>query len=338
VTADTDIIEAEVREIPAERAVVPQQPGQALVAATDDPSGMVAVASRLATVLKSIVEQQKLYATISGKKYPQVEAWMTIGRLDNVVAREPTPPIRHDDGSYEAFAELVRLSDGMVVGSSSALCGTPDDKPWGSRSEPARRSMAQTRATSRAFRQQYSWIMALAGYEATPAEEMPHDPPRTAQEPPAWRPSAQVDDGYAGTAEIGRDPQGNVKQSSDFELRQTTKGWLLGFRLSMGPRKGMGVEVHGPLAEALAENRSTFLDQPVTCYGQIATRSFDKAKPDGSTAKIKYDVLTLERIVAPDLTLSDEALATAAADASSPGPTAETPAPDLDAELDRLGL
>ena len=33
--------------------------------------------------------------------------------------------------------------------------------------------MAITRATGKAFRLNYSWIMALAGYEPTPAEEMP---------------------------------------------------------------------------------------------------------------------------------------------------------------------
>lgn len=304
-----EIVEGEVREIPPERAVVEQQPGQAIVASSADPSGMVAVASKLATVLRDIVERQRLYAVISSKKYPQVEAWMTIGRLDNVVAREPLPPVRNEDGSYEAFAELIRLSDGMVVGSSSALCGTADDRPWNGRSEPARRSMAQTRATSRAFRQQYSWIMALAGYEATPAEEMPHEAPRTAQEP------RQVDDGYEGTAEIGRDPQGNPKPSSDFELRQTPDGHALGFRLSMGQRKGLGVTATGPLAEQIAAHRAQILDQRVTCYGTVVARSFDKAQPDGSTKTIAYQTLTLSRIVAGDLDLPDEA----APGSSSPG-------------------
>src|SRR6185369_17252147 len=74
-----------------------------------------------------------------------------------------------------ATVELIRLSDGMVIGRGSALCGSKGDRPWDSRPEPARRSMAVTRATSRAFRQQYSWIMALAGYEPTPADEMPPD-------------------------------------------------------------------------------------------------------------------------------------------------------------------
>ena len=34
-------------------------------------------------------------------------------------------------------------------------------------------SMAQTRALGKAYRMALGWIMKMAGYEATPAEEMP---------------------------------------------------------------------------------------------------------------------------------------------------------------------
>lgn len=39
--------------------------------------------------------------------------------------------------------------------------------------DAARRSMAQTRAGSRALAQRFRWVVALAGYKGTPAEEMP---------------------------------------------------------------------------------------------------------------------------------------------------------------------
>ena len=73
--------------------------------------------------------------------------------------------------------ELVRISDGMVIGKASALVGM-DEKDrngqltWGNRNEYARKSMAITRATGKAYRLGFSWIMTLAGYEATPAEEI----------------------------------------------------------------------------------------------------------------------------------------------------------------------
>jgi hypothetical protein len=143
------------------------------LARAEDPEALIAMATKWADALKRVMENQKLYAVIRGKKYPQVEAWMTIGRMDNVVAAESRPPIRHEDGSYEAFVELLRLNDMAVIGRASALCGTVDDPPWHDRSEPARRSMAATRAVSRGFRMHYSWVMAMAGFEPTPADEMP---------------------------------------------------------------------------------------------------------------------------------------------------------------------
>lgn len=280
-----DVTPAEIRSV----AVI-QQPGQAIVNDAGSPLRMVGIATALADALKDIVDNRGLFAVIQGKKYPTVEAWMTIARLDNVVAREARPPERHEDGSYEAFSELIRLSDGMVIGAGSALCGTPDDKPWASRPEPARRSMAVTRATSRAFRQQYSWIMALAGYEPTPAEEMPQDGPRTAPEPRNVTPSPTGPQGRQGTAEIGKPP-------SDFELRETKDGNALSFRLAADGRS-IKVVAFDPIASALAVIKGQVIGQPVTCFGTVKAESFDK---DGRT--ITYDVLTLERIVTADYTL-----------------------------------
>jgi hypothetical protein len=70
------------------------------------------------------------------------------------------------------------MSDQAVISRASAECGSSDEldkygKPvWSNRPRYARRSMAQTRATGKACRLAFSWIMSLAGYEVTPAEEM----------------------------------------------------------------------------------------------------------------------------------------------------------------------
>lgn len=284
----TEIIEGEAVEVEPTRALVVQQPGQAIVseASATGPKDMIERATVLAGALRDIVERQNLFTVISGKKYPQVEAWMTIARMDNVVAREAQRPIRNDDGSYEAFVELIRLSDGMVIGAGSALCGTQDDRPWNNRSEPARRSMAVTRATSRAFRQQYSWIMALAGYEATPADEMPDSRGETHQ-PNSRAPIQPVDDG-------GLIGQVYTQGTQDFELRQGPDGMVLPFRVRQG-RGGIIVAAHGALAEALASIRDTVIGQTVTVWGAINPESFNK---DGK--KITYSVMTLERIKTPD--------------------------------------
>lgn len=182
----TEVIEGESREL---AALAPAAPARLSAV---DPGAMIEVASKWATALKRVVEAQKLYAIIQGKKYPQVEAWTIVGRMDNTAAQEESVT-RQEDGSYVATAILVRLSDGAIVGRASALCGAPDDRPWNSRPEYNRRSMAVTRAISRAFRAQYSWIMALAGYEPTPAEEMPlRQDPAAPRQAPAGRAAANV--------------------------------------------------------------------------------------------------------------------------------------------------
>lgn len=295
----TEIIEGDAVEITD--VVVHQQPGQSLVAQADDPAAMVAVASRLASALKDIVDRQKLYAVISGKKYPQVEAWMTIARLDNVVAREPQPPIRHDDGSYEAFAELVRLSDGMVIGASSALCGTPDDKPWGGRAEPARRSMAQTRATSRAFRQQYAWIMALAGYEPTPAEEMPADLQGRDSSSTPVAPAA-VPSGGGGTLWHG--PVSKGQPPVDGALRQTAEGPAFGFVVTDQNGKRVQVLALGPMADALNLACTDGLPTEATIDGDLVMVPWEKKQPDGTMKTMPpYRRVIVSRVETPDFTI-----------------------------------
>jgi hypothetical protein len=222
-----EVIEGEVREVrETALAVLPQQPMG--LARSVEPEEIVVLATRMANALSRIVEGQKLYATINGKRYPTVEAWMTVGRFDNVVVQEESVT-RRDDGSYEAFVRLVRLTDMETVGRASAVCGMSDDKPWSSRAEYARRSMAVTRASSRAFREQYSWIMALAGYEPTPAEEMPRDEAEGRGQHPAQRqPAREVHHpprDYTGTVEV---------EDGDFEPRQYAQGWAVLFHLNDG--------------------------------------------------------------------------------------------------------
>lgn len=135
------------------------------------PKEMVVFATEVANVLKDVIEKQKLFTVISGRKYVRVEGWATLGTIIGILPVEDQV-IEHPDGSFEATVKLVRQSDGGMVGRGSALCGS-DERTWGSRDRFARRSMAITRATGKAYRLGLSWIMSLAGYEPTPAEEMP---------------------------------------------------------------------------------------------------------------------------------------------------------------------
>lgn len=135
------------------------------------PHDVIIQATAIAKELAEIVKKNNLSTNIKGKNFVRVEGWSTMGAMLGVLPREVSDLTRRfDDGSYEAVVELIRISDGAVIGRGSALVGM--DEIWRNRAEYARRSMAVTRATGKAYRLGFSWIMALAGYEPTPAEEM----------------------------------------------------------------------------------------------------------------------------------------------------------------------
>jgi len=134
------------------------------------PSELIASATAIAKELSNIVNDRKLYTNISGKKYVRVEGWSTMGAMLGVLPREKSI-VEHDNGDFEATVELIRASDGCIIGQGSAIVGS-DEQSWSTRPRYARRSMALTRATGKAFRLGFSWIMSLAGYEVTPAEEI----------------------------------------------------------------------------------------------------------------------------------------------------------------------
>jgi hypothetical protein len=275
------------------------------------PEALVSLATRMANALADIVEKRKLYAVISGRKYPQVEAWMTVARMDGVVAQEAAGGVvRREDGGYEATVEAVRLSDGAIIGRASALCGTPDDKPWGTRPEFQRRSMAVTRATGRVFRQQYSWVMALAGYEPTPAEEMGEDaraprstPQRAADAPPEgpkvpWSVGERTFEGHV-TVSAGPPADGRLRQTPDgaalvFAFEYTEEGQK---------RRIAQVVARGALADDIHDacegDLRALLGKPTTITGTLWMVPWDK---DGKPMPV-FGRLELRELVAPDWTL-----------------------------------
>jgi hypothetical protein len=138
---------------------------------TDDPVEVITRASRAAEALKGVIRQQGLVSNIQGREHVRVEGWTTLGSMLGVVPvvawTRPTA-----DG-WEARVE-ARTLDGRIVGAAEAMC-SKSERTWSKRDDYALRSMAQTRATSKALRGPLGFVVTLAGYEATPAEEMPAD-------------------------------------------------------------------------------------------------------------------------------------------------------------------
>jgi hypothetical protein len=127
----------------------------------------------MAEVLKQHVVQQKLYTNIVGKNYAHVEGWQFAGGLMGLFPRIVAVENLSNDKEtkWKADVEIVNIKDGSVVSRGFAVCSSKETKKKAF-DEYAILSMAQTRAIGKAYRNIIGWVMKLAGYEATPSEEM----------------------------------------------------------------------------------------------------------------------------------------------------------------------
>lgn len=138
---------------------------------TDDPEEVIRRATQAADALKKVIEQRGMVQNIKGREHVLVSGWQTLGSMLGVVPVVTwTRPL---DNGWEARVE-ARTLDGRTVGAAEAMC-TRDETTWKKRDDFALRSMAQTRATSKALRGPLGFVVTLAGYSDTPAEEMPPD-------------------------------------------------------------------------------------------------------------------------------------------------------------------
>ena len=165
---ELETIEAEVTE-EVGAALELAAPAPVNLFRTEDPSEVIRRATAMAEVLKKVLVEQKLISRIRDREHVRVEGWTLLGTMLGVFPvctwTKQTP-----DG-WEARVEARTLS-GAVVGAAEAEC-LRSESTWKSRDDYALRSMAQTRATSKALRQPLGFVVTLAGFDATPAEEMP---------------------------------------------------------------------------------------------------------------------------------------------------------------------
>ena len=164
--------------------LVHQDTGEVLAAALilqQAPAETLADAQRAATALQDVIRRKAKPVIFNGEQYLEFEDWQTVGRFYGVTARvDVVDPITvgHVAG-FRASAVAVQ-ADGRVLSSAIAYC-TDDEATWRGKPLFQRASMAQTRACAKALRQVLAWVVVLAGYRATPAEEL--EPQRRADPP-----------------------------------------------------------------------------------------------------------------------------------------------------------
>ena len=149
-------------------------------------SAKVGVATNVANTLAPLVREQGL--TVKGlnrsnkeAEYVTVEGWEVLGTFLGIVpVTTIIEDMTNDKGrviGYKARATLYQNpiieNDEIVGGTVIARAEAQADKSGFQKDLFAIASMAQTRALGKAYRMGLSWIMKMAGFEGTFAEDMP---------------------------------------------------------------------------------------------------------------------------------------------------------------------
>lgn len=166
------------------------------VAVYRDPELVLAEARRAAVALQNVLKQKKDPVIFNKEQYLEFEDWQTVAKFYGVSAKVVSTSFVDFGGvqGFEARAVAVVNSTGVEVSAAESMC-LNDEERWRSRpvyewqdgpngkrvrikvgDEPVPlfqlRSMAQTRACAKALRSVFAWVVVLAGYKPTVAEEM----------------------------------------------------------------------------------------------------------------------------------------------------------------------
>lgn len=167
----------------------------AQLATMRDPNIILDDARKCAVALQTVITGKRKPVVFNGEQYLELEDWQTVGNFYQCAARTVSTTFVQfgDVQGFEATCEVVHIPTGSVVSRADAMC-LNDEPKWRGRTkydwrdvngvrtkveigvEPVPlfqlRSMAQTRAGSKALRQAFAWVIVLAGFRPTPAEEM----------------------------------------------------------------------------------------------------------------------------------------------------------------------
>lgn len=155
------------------------------------PSQVLAEAHEAAKELQKRIAGKKKPVVFNGEQYLEFEDWQMLAHFYGYCPKiEGAKYIKLGEAhGFKASAELVNERTGAVVSRAEAMC-LDDEDNWNERAKYEWRngaktqvdtvkvptfqllSMAQTRACAKVCRNKLAWVVVLAGYKPTPAEEM----------------------------------------------------------------------------------------------------------------------------------------------------------------------
>lgn len=167
--------EKEEKKEPEQPLVV--QP-ESLAPAFIDPEKEVEYAIKAAKALTTVIANKKRKVMIGGEQYIEFEDWQTIARFYKCSVGiqwvKTVTDLRDKNRllGFEARANVLR--GGEIISSAEASC-MKDEKNWADKPKFQLKSMAQTRSCAKALRNVFAWVVVMAGYKPTPAEEITID-------------------------------------------------------------------------------------------------------------------------------------------------------------------
>lgn len=150
-------------------------------------------AHEAAKLLVQIIEKNNWSKKLGGQSaHIMYEGWQTAGKYYGYAVKTYDAEYVELGGTwgFKAKATVVNEHTGIEVGSAEAYCMS-DENNWRNKPKFQLASMAQTRAGSKALRQNLGFVVALAGYNPTPAEEMTEPVKPLAVQPEQPKPSVK---------------------------------------------------------------------------------------------------------------------------------------------------
>ena len=131
----------------------------------------IEVATKVAASLKRVIQSQDLAVKIGPSEYVTAEGWEVLGTMLGCTPYvESVEEIPTDVKHKFMYKATVSIRQGDTVLSRASAMAERNNMQ---KDRPSVYSMAQTRALGKAYRMALSWIVKMADYEPTPAEEMP---------------------------------------------------------------------------------------------------------------------------------------------------------------------
>lgn len=148
-------------------------PPPAQMAVSRPPDVVLAEATEAAKALKAVIDNKPRKVVFNGHVYLEFEDWQTVAKFYGATVKvTDTKYVEFGEvKGFEAKAVVINVATGMEISGAEAMC-LNDEPNWKKKPLFQLKSMAQTRASSKALRNVFAWVVVLAGYKPTPAEEM----------------------------------------------------------------------------------------------------------------------------------------------------------------------